>query len=330
MLIVKKIAENSSVIILGNILERVLGLFITIALARYFGQTGFGKLSFLAIFFFYLASIDNQWIRPILVREMSRDECNAGRIIGNGLVIKALISVAAIIFFWITIGVIKPTPDIVILAIFTSWSLFLNSLTSSYEIVFQVSLKMKYFIGLNIFIRILNLMLVYLIIFFKQNLFNFYILSLIPGFILLGLLRHYSAKITKPSFKFDTILWRRIFRESWPLGLTAVFIFIYHRIDQTLLLYFKGPEDLGLYAAGLKLVEVLNIIPLAFMIPMLPLLSSCFNKSEVDFKNKYRLSFRYLLVFIIPLAMGISLFPGQIIRLFYGGNSALPLFLWLF
>lgn len=223
MNIIKKIAKNSSIIILGNIVDTICNIIISISLARYFGQSGFGKLSFLAIFFFFLASVDNQWIRPILVREMSRDEKNCPYIIGNGLIIKGLISLLAIIFFWFTIWLVKPSKEILTLAFFTSIGLAVASIISSYETIFQIKLKMFYFVIFNLLNKILLLILISIVAVWKGGLFLFYLLSFLPSIILLLQVKHYSEKIIRPRFEIDFAIWRKIFKESWPLGLSAFF-----------------------------------------------------------------------------------------------------------
>lgn len=331
--LVKKIAKNSGIFIFGNIVDTVLNLAISVSLAKYFGQSGFGKLSFLATFFFFLGAMDNQWITPILVRDMSRDVNNSGRLIGNGFIIRALLSILTIGIFWITIWIVKVPLDIVKLAFFASVAMILTSLVSSYGTIFQVNLKMEYFVGFTVLNRILTLVLVYIIVTIKGNLFHFYLLSLVPGAVLLSLVKYRAEKLIKPNFKIDFRLWRRIFKEAWPLALTAFFIFIYHRLDQIMLLYFKGTEILGLYSAAVKLTESFSVIPIALMISLLPLMSKYYETSQKNFDRIYQLGFKYLLIFIIPVAFGVTFFSGRIAYIFYGkdfllSSSALRILIW--
>ena len=333
MILVKKIAKNSGIFIFGNIADTLFSLAISISLAKYFGQSGFGKLSFLATFFFFLGSMDNQWIAPILVRDMSRDANNSGRLIGNGLIIRALISILAISIFWITIWIVNAPVDIVKLAFFTSVAMLLTSFVSSYGTIFQVNLKMEYFVGFTLLSRILTLVLICIIVIFKGNLFHFYLLSLIPSVILLFSVKYYAEKLVRPTFKIDFKLWHKIFREAWPLALTAFFIFIYHRLDQIMLLYFKGIESLGLYSAAVKLTESFSVIPIALMISLLPVMSKYHETSQKNFDKMYQLSFKYLLTFIIPVAFGASFFSDRIVSIFYGkdflsSSPALRILIW--
>ena len=331
--LLKKIVKNSGVFIFGNIADTVFNLAISISLAKYFGQSGFGKLSFLATFFFLLGSMDNQWITPILVRDMSRDANNSGRLIGNGLIIRVLISILAISIFWITIWIVKAPVDIVRLAFFASVGILLASLISSYGTIFQVNLKMEYFVGFTLLNRILTLALIYIIVTVKGNIFHFYLLSLIPGIVLLFSVKYYAEKLIRPTFKIDFKLWRKIFRETWPLALSAFFIFLYHRLDQIMLLYFKGTEAVGLYSAAVKLTETFSVIPIALMISLLPLMSRYHETSQKNFDRIYQLSFKYLLTFIIPVAFGISFFSDRSTSIFYGkdflsSGPALRILIW--
>jgi len=330
---IKKIAKNSIFFMAGNILETLFNLIISFYLARYFGQSGFGKLSFLTVFFFFLGSADNQLIRPILIREMSRGEENVAYVVGNGLIIRGLVSVLAIILFWITIWFLKPTAEIVTLAFFTSIGLLITSLISSYETIFQAKLKMGNFIALNLLSKIFILVLIYIIAFRKGDLFSFYSLSLIPSIILLLQVKYYSGKIIKPKFEIDFRLWKNIFKESWPLGLTAVFIFFYHRIDQIILFGMKGPREVGLYSAAVRLAEYFTIVPIALMISALPLMSKYYKLSKNDFERVYQLSYKYLLIFIVPVASYFSIFSSNIISSIYGkgfssSGPALHILIW--
>jgi O-antigen/teichoic acid export membrane protein len=115
--------------------------------------------------------------------------------------------------------------------------------------------------------------------------------------------------------------------------LTAVFIFIYHRIDQVILLRIRGAEEVGVYAAGVKLAEMLSIIPVALKVSILPLMSVYFRASPQSLTRVYRSSFKYLLFLIIPLAVWCGIFSGKIIALIYGAKfassaQALPILVW--
>lgn len=333
MNIISNVAKNTLILIVGNVADMLLNLLISVSLARYFGQNGFGKLSFLAIFFFFLGSLDSIWIKPILIREMSKDENKCAAIFGNGLLIKGSISIVAILIFWLTIWLLKPPTELMLLAFFTSLGLLLTSIISSYETIFQIKLRMVNFVILNLLSKIVSLILILIIAFYKGDIFLFYSLSFIPSIILLVQVRYYAEKIIKPRFKIYFKLWGTIFKASWPLGLSALFIFMYHRIDQILLFYFKGPDKVGLYSAATKVAESFTIVALALMTTVLPLMSRYYELSKGDFDKIYQISFKYLLIFILPVACYISIFSSSMAKFFYGkvfldSSPALSILIW--
>ncbi|MDD5505830.1 MAG: flippase [Candidatus Omnitrophica bacterium] len=333
MSIARKVAQNSGVIIAGYFAESILNFILFVTLARYFGSDGFGKISFLSVFFFFISSTDNLLIRPILVREMARDKNNSPFIIGNGLIIRLLFAFIAVIFLWIAVWAAGSPVDVVPLAYFISLSLIVSSLASSYETIFEVNLRMWYFKLINLLALSSTLGGLFILIYLKAGLLHFCGLYLVLSLGALISIRHYAGKLIRPEFKIYFLLWRKIFRESWPLFLTSVFIFIYHRIDQVMLLRIRGAEEVGAYAAAVKLAEILNIIPIALKVSILPLMSVCFSACRERFVRVYRLSFKYLLCFIIPVAVWCGIFSGKIIALIYGAkfassSAALSILIW--
>ncbi|MFH1508432.1 MAG: flippase [Candidatus Omnitrophota bacterium] len=317
---IKNIAKNSAVIIFSFVLESFFNLIILTLAVRYFGKGDFGKLSFLAAFFFLMGSLDGLFIRPILVREIAREKDRASIILGNGIIIRVLFLAFAVILLWLSIGFAKSTPDLRLLAFFTSVSLLISSLMNSYETVFQINLTMWRFKIISLAGVIVTLMSLFTVVLLKGTLLHFNILVVVVGVITVSTAKTFSDKLISPKFEIDIGLWRRIFRESWPLLLSALFISIYHRFDQILLLRLKGPEEVGIYSAAVKLAEIFNIIPIALKISILPLLSVYFFTAVDNFRKTYELSFKFILIAVIPLALWVSLFSNQIIYVFYGAK----------
>jgi len=333
MNIERNILKNSGFIMLGNLIDVIFSLIIAVLLAKYYGKSGFGTISFLGLFFFLLGSIDSMWIRPIIIREISRDTNRAGIFLANGMIIRVVLSVFTLFLFWITIGIVGIPKEMVLLALFSSCNILLGSVIFSYETIFRSYLKMVYFLRSKLLGNILTVTLICLVVFLKGNLTHFFMVSLISSLVLFLLTRSYSQRLLEPVFKFDPELWKKVFSKGWFLGLSALFIFIYHRIDQIMLFRFYGSDVTGLYAAAVRLVEVLNFIPLALMSSLLPFMSLFAVDSKELFTKSYRLSFKYLLIFIIPVAAGTMVFSSTVVSFFYGpqyaaGGLALSILIW--
>ena len=192
---------------------------------------------------------------------------------------------------------------------------------------------MVYPTTIDIFTALLKLGLFLYLIYIKAPLTLFVtgvVLVIVPGFFLNLIL---SGRLVKPEFKIDFAIWKKLIAESWPLVLTAIAVMIYTKIDQLMLFQMKGPQAVGYYSAAVKLVEVLGLLPGAFMLSVFPFMSEYFKTSEYSFEKSYRLAFKYMLLIIIPIAVGTTLVSGQIIELCYGkafvpSATALAILIW--
>ncbi|MBU1863433.1 MAG: flippase [Candidatus Omnitrophica bacterium] len=322
--IIKQIIKNTGIIIVGHCILGLMNVATVILLARYFGHSGFGKISFLNGFFLLFTTAQNLWIKPILVKRLSAHNTDASHLLGNSIIIYVLLSAITIILFWLTIFIVNCPADMILLAGFTSFNMLLLSIISAYVLIFQVRLKMKYYIYINVCSHLLSITLLLLIVSFGGTLLHYYIASIIPSIVSILLVKHYAGRIVNPTFTIDLSLWKKIFHQSWPLSLTVIFIFIYSRIDQIMLIHMKGVNAVGTYSVAVKLVDIFYIIPVALIISVFPLLSKYFAENKIEiFSQLYNLSFKYLLIIIFPLATIITFLSKDLIVLLYGNSFTL-------
>ena len=329
---VRRVARNTGVIIAGQIINRLLGLVMVIFLARYLGASNFGIYSFVFAYLGFFGIIMDLGIGSILVREISRDRAKADRLIGNAIIMRIILSLFALGLACLIISFLKYPFDTKLLVYVASLS-FLLSFGGLYGLMFQVNLRMEYPTSVNIFSGLLKLALFLYLIFLKAPLLWFIIAGIIislPGFFIILRL---SRRFVRPRFEIDFGIWKNLLKESWPIALTATFIMIYTRIDQLMLFQMKGAQAVGHYSAAVRLPESLAILPAAFMTSVFPLMSRYFKTSKGALIRVYTLSFKYMLMLIIPIAVGTTLLSKPIIFLIYGERflpsvSALSVLIW--
>jgi O-antigen/teichoic acid export membrane protein len=102
----------------------------------------------------------------------------------------------------------------------------------------------------------------------------------------------------------------------------------YHRIDQQFLLMWKGSDELGQYAAAVRLAEMLSLVPAFFMRSAFPAISAAAASAGTVPLEISRTCYRYLLLITLPPVILGVLFAPQIIFLLYGdaySNASLAL-----
>jgi len=315
----RRVAKNTGVIIVGKIINGSIGLVTVIFLARYLGASNFGIYSFVFAYLAFFAIITDLGIGLILVREISRDRTKADRFIGNAIIIKITLSLFALGLAWLIISFLHYPFNTKLLVYIASLS-FLLSFRSLYGLIFEVDLRMEYPLLVSIVRNLLRLVLFLYLIFLKAPLVWFIIVVIISIFPEFFLILHLSRRFVRPRFEIDLGIWKYLFKESWPLALTTVFVMIYHRIDQLMLFQMKGDEAVGYYSAAVGLPEALVIFPSAFMTSVFPLMSQYFETSRQSLARAYTLSFKYMLMLIIPIAVGTTLLSRPLIYSIYGAR----------
>jgi O-antigen/teichoic acid export membrane protein len=328
----QRIARNTGIIIAGKIAEKIIALAIVVCLARYLEAGGFGIYSFVFAYLGFFGILMDLGIDTILFRNISRDRSRAAKLIGNGIIMKIFFSFLALLLACFVISFLNYPFDTKLLVYIASLG-FLLSFVGYYKLIFKVDLRMGYPVMVDIFTSLLKLALFLYLISLKATLLQFIIVGILSGLPGLFILSRLSQRLVRPRFEIDLGLWRNILKDSWPLALTITFVMIYNRIDQLMLFQMKGAEAVGFYAVAVKPIETLGIIPAAFMTSVFPFISRYFKISKESFKRTYELSFKYMVIIILPIALGITLLAKQIILLMYGGKflpsvPALAILVW--
>ncbi|MFK7906783.1 MAG: oligosaccharide flippase family protein [Chitinophagales bacterium] len=119
-------------------------------------------------------------------------------------------------------------------------------------------------------------------------------------------------------FKLDKGLMFRIFKESYPFALAVLLMSIYYRIDGVMLKHLladKGREA-GIYAAGFRLLDVVNIFSLLFANILMPMYSRMLAQKE-DVSSLVALSGKLLYAFGAAGAIHCFVFSDWIMEWLY-------------
>lgn len=330
--VIYTIAENTGIIIGGNVLAMLLSMASNIVLVRYLGAGDFGTYSFVFAFLGFFGIVMDMGTSRILLREISADESRAGIFVGNAIIMRLVLSLVAVILACGIISFLQYPVNTKTLVYIASLGFFL-SFGGVYPLIFQGKLKMVYPTLVLIIAGVIRLLVLVYLVFIHAGLFWFVCatpLMEIPGIVLIMFV---SRRIVRPKFKFDVKIWKYLLRESWPIALTATFIMIYTRIDQLMLYQMKGDAALGSYSAVVKITEMFTIIPGAFMASVFPLFSRYFVSSGRMLEKAYTLSFKYMSAIILPLVVGMCFFAEPVVRLVYGQQyvsaaSTLQILMW--
>ena len=316
-----KIAWNTLVQMGGKVATTALGVIITILLTRYLGPAGFGAFTFILVFVTMFGSLADWGMTLITVREASKNPTggNAAEIIGNILIIRLLLAVLAAAVAIVVINFFSADFSIKILVAVASLSLIASSLKTSFQIIFNVKLRMENSALSDFSANFLTLLVVLLVINFKLGLTGV-VLAYLAGDFLAALVAAFLGFRLLP-LKFSLVhpQTKYLLLESLPMGAILVTFTIYNRIDTVILSHFKGQESVGLYGAAYRIYEVLTLGAAYFANALLPLISKLAQMDKQKLAQVYRKSFVILLILGILVAtinfifapLGIALIAGD-------------------
>ena len=166
---VQRVAKNTGVVIAGDLIFRMISLFVIIYLARYLGTVGFGKYNFVFAYLSFFGIITDLGLQTILVREMSRDASITPKLIGNAFIIRLILTIFAVVLSMIVITLMSYPADTTSYIYMAAFTLFFISFSDFYATIFQANLRMEYKIIARLVFRILSAVLILWIIFFPKS-----------------------------------------------------------------------------------------------------------------------------------------------------------------
>lgn len=319
---VKRVAKNTGIVIVGDVIFRIISLVVTIYLARYLGTIGFGKYSFVFSYLAFFGIISDLGFYAILVREMSRDSSNVPKLIGNAFVIRSILTFFAVVLSITVITLTSYPSDTTTYVYIAAFTLLFTSFSDLYTTIFQANLRMEYSIIAKLVFKVLSTSLILWIIFSHGTLMQVMIALVFSEMVKTLIIFSFSKKFVKQRFEIDFRLWKYLLKEALPIALSSVIWIIYYQMDIVMLSAMKGDAAVGIYSAAYKLFEASSLIPHAFMISLFPIMSALFKTSKDRLVKSYKLALKYLLIIALPIAIGITLLANKIILLIYGTEFA--------
>ena len=141
---IQRIAKNTGVLAISNIITSILGFFLLIYIARYLGEVGFGKYSFALAFTGLFAIIASFGMNNYIIRELARNKEQTNEYLTNILIIKLLLSFLTFGFIVLTINIMDYPQDTTYAVYLFGIYMILSSFAQTFRAVFQAFERMEY------------------------------------------------------------------------------------------------------------------------------------------------------------------------------------------
>lgn len=319
MSLTRKIAHNTAIQAIGKGIGLALSLVTAGFVLRYLGQTGYGQYATVMAFLQIFGIIIDFGLYVILLKKISKTNENTDKLVNNIFTMRLA---SGVIFLGIApvIGLFMPYPPIVKAGIFITTGFYLFvSLNQLLSAIFQKYMA-TYWIALGELIgKTTTLGVTLAFIFMGMDLK--YILGAVVIGSGLNFLTNFigSRKFFKIRPAFDFSLWKSVLKESWPIALSIFFTLIYFKGDTLVLSLFQPENEVGIYSAPYKMLEVIIAFPTMFIGLALPVLNKSWLEKNMDkYKQVLQKAFDFLVILAIPMVGGTIVLAEPIMRLLGG------------
>ena len=337
---VQRVARNTGLLLVSQILSYVLAFFSVAYIARYLGASGYGIISFAFAFTTLFSILADLGLQPLIVREVARDNSLAPKYLANVNVMKIILGTLTFGLIALTTNLIGYPQQTIYVVYLVGLSVVCGSLASTFYSIFQAHEKMEYQSFSGVLSAAIMLVGVVLAVHYHISIIGFsslYVLSSVISLIFALVIfrwRFYSSPSwTHRKIAMDWGFWKVTIKEALPFGLSAIFVTIFYWISSVMLSAMKGDVDVGLYNAAFRMVLVLLFIPTALNATIYPIMSKFHLTAQESLRMAYEKYFKYMLILAVPIGTGTTLLANRVILLIFGSQFtastiALQILIW--
>ncbi|MFA6307524.1 MAG: flippase [Patescibacteria group bacterium] len=299
-----KIFTNTLWQVVIRIVNIFIGVFSLALITRMLGQAGFGYYTTIFAFVQIFAILADLGLYVAMLREISavKDSISENKIINNIFTIRVISSLVMLILIPIVVQFFPYSHEVKLGVILFMGTFFFQTLMATLAAVFSKKLDMARVAIVDFVNKLLYAgFLLYLFIYgFSLNAILWgNAITMALAFILL---LFFIRKHAKLSLAWDFTYWKVVWHRSWPLAITVVLNLLYFKADTLVLSAYRSPEEVGLYGAPYRVLEVMATFPHMFMSLILPIFTASWVAKKIKQLND---SFQYSFDFFSVLSIAM-------------------------
>jgi O-antigen/teichoic acid export membrane protein len=322
MAIARKIAYNVIFNVITKFISTALALVGIGFITRYLGIQGFGDYSTVLAFFTFFGAAADLGLYVITAREISRPDADEEKILGNAFAIRLVSALAVFILTPILVYFLPYTFDVKLGIMIAAASFVFSSTYMVLNGVFQKNLAMDKVATAEVLGKLIQIAIIIFAV--KKDLgFTAIIFSILISMIFnFAVVLFWVRKYTKLQLQFDFVYWKKFLKNSMPLGLSAIVVFIYFKIDTILLSILKTNTEVGIYNAAYKVIENISYVPAMISGLVFPMFSRHVFSDKKQFFHLADETLKVFLILVVPMIIGTLFLANGIIHLIGGAAFA--------
>jgi O-antigen/teichoic acid export membrane protein len=312
-------SKNTNWLFFGRLSTLLVSFFVSIYVARYLGPSNYGLLSYVISFVSLFSFMTNLGLDQIFARELVKHPEQERELLGTALALKCVGGVTAFVLALLVSLYLKND-------FFTRSLVFIIGLSSLFQPLliiigyYQSKADNKYPAIISLLVTVLLSMFKIFVISHDKGLYYFSFVFALEPILYATFLTYLFIKkeYSLFSWKFNPKIALSLFRDSWPLMLTAAFTVMYTRVDQIMIKHLLGQTSVGLYDVGVRIAEFWYFVPGIFVTALYPALINAQKNNIESYRRRLGYLFSFLIIISTLFALPLSIFSSKIMVLLYG------------
>lgn len=323
MALAGKVAVNTVIQVVTKVVTTGLSLVVIALTTRYLGRYGFGQYTTAITFVTFFSIAADLGLTLVTTQLISRPGANISRVMSNLFTFR-LVSGFFIIGLAPLIVLFSPYDQVVKQGVgIAAVAFYFVLLSQIFVSLFQKELRTDKIAIAEVVSRIVVLALTIWAIASDFGVIGLLWTLTIGNAISFFLHFFYARRYAQIQFVFDTSVWKDIIQRSWPLIITIVLNLVYLKADILILSLFKTQDDVGLYGAAYRVIDVLVTIPFMIGGTILPIFANRWQlKDTVGFQRIWQRVFDVSAIIAWPLVVGGFILANPIMYLVSGPGFA--------
>lgn len=300
------------------------GLLVGVWVTRYLGPEQFGWLSYATAIVATVSTFTSIGLNAVVVRELVRTPAEVDQWLGAAFLLKVFGSVLG---FLICVGVawlqpIAGSPTRLLIVLVAAGMFF--QVLDVFDLLFQARGESRVSALVRIATGVFGALLRIALILAHASLQAFVIAGLIE-LAFAGLAWVWVGGKSGQRIATFCLDWNRVrilLRENWPLAVSGLAICSQAYADQLIIGAMLGGNELGQYAAALRLVSVFSFIPMVVQTVAAPEITRAKRDDDKLYRRRLYNFYRLMLGLFVLTALPLIFLGPYAVRLLYGASYA--------
>jgi len=329
-----KIAKNSIVLMISEIISKAIALCLVIVLARYLGQTQFGRYSFVITLMVLFQVLAEFGLDGLTVREIAKKKSRTSHYLSNVLLLKIVLAILTFFLLGFTAFFLNKPVEVSLSILIIGGAIMFSSLSNTFFSVFNAYERLEYKALIVVFSRLITLILSLAMVIIKATLVPF-IAVILAGEIFKSIwcVHFFRRDFEKFDFDYSLSTCMQFLKMGLPFALIGIISLVYFKIDVVMLSVMASDEKVGFYSAAYGLLAAFLFITEAYMLSVFPALSRSAENARNMLFFIWERSVKYLLILSLFITVFVFGLAKNIIEIIFSSSympsvPALQVLIW--